>query len=112
MKYLKHINIYLYEAGLGYPMHIINTPSIAGIEEEDLDSIIIIEDSNNIKYAISEDNLDLFLKSNTNFKIKHTNFKNIIVNDISNRPFEIKKDTIQWIDGKWKLPKYPIRIVS
>ncbi len=106
MKYILTKKAFLNEAGLGYPTHILETPSIAGIEEEDFDPIVILEDVNGNIYAISEDFLDFFLNDNPSFKITSVKPEQIVVIDEyeTTKEFDMNKNTIKWKDGEWKYP--------
>jgi hypothetical protein len=104
--------IYEINSDKGYPYHIDEMPNIAGIEEEEFETIVIVEDENGIQFAVEEQLLDEFLEDNPNFvsTIVHPPLIAVIAKYGRNKEFNIEIHTVKYENGEWIFPEIEIFI--
>lgn len=104
--------IYEINSDKGYPTHIDEMPSIAGIEEEEFETLVIVEDENEIQFVVEEQMLDEFLEDNPNFVSTMVQPPLIKVNTKygRNEEFDRKLHCVKYENGEWIFPEIEIII--
>ena len=104
--------IYEINSDKGYPTHIDEMPSIAGIEEEEFETIVIVEDENRIQFAVEEQLLDEFLEDNPNFvsTIVQPPLIVVIAKYGRNKEFNRELHCVKYENGEWIFPEIEIFI--
>jgi hypothetical protein len=109
-KFDEYIQINEHRFNKGYPVHLDNPKTIAGIEEEEFNTIIIVEDENGFQYAVEEEMIDEFLEDNPNFvsTIVHPPIVVTISKYGYDKEFNRETDMVKFIDGEWVFPDVEI----